>query len=113
MPADSSAEAAPAAAEAAPAEKAAPAAEAKPAEAAAAAPAEPEGPPPEYSEAEYGQLVCHLKDCIYCGICAKNCPMDALTVDRKTKTWKVDYDKCVMCAICNDKCPKHALDFKG
>ncbi|MBR3164573.1 MAG: 4Fe-4S binding protein [Lachnospiraceae bacterium] len=36
-----------------------------------------------------------------------------MTVDRKTKTWKVDYDKCVMCAICNDKCPKHALDFKG
>ncbi|MBQ6359835.1 MAG: 4Fe-4S binding protein [Lachnospiraceae bacterium] len=116
VPAEGEAEeaaAAPAAAEAAPAEKAAPAAEAKPAEAAAAAPAEPEGPPPEYSEAEYGQLVCHLKDCIYCGICAKNCPMDALTVDRKTKTWKVDYDKCVMCAICNDKCPKHALDFKG
>ena len=118
-PAEGAAEAAPAAATAGAGAVAATAATASaaPAEKAAPAPAKaeeekPAGPPPEYSEAEDGQLQCHLADCIYCGICAKNCPMEAITVDRKTKTWKVDYDKCVMCAICNDKCPKKALDFK-
>lgn len=108
----------PAAAPAAePAKEAGPAAEPAKAEPVKAEPAKaeetkPEGPPPEYSEAEDGDLVCHLTDCIYCGICMRNCPMEAITVDRKTKTWKVDHEKCVHCAICNDKCPKKALDFK-
>ena len=110
---ETKAEEAAAAAPAEPVKPAAAAAEGKAAEAEKAAAAEkPEGPPPEYSEAECGQLVCHLTDCIYCGICARNCPMEAITVDRKAKSWKVDHDKCVMCAICNDKCPKKALDFK-
>ena len=47
--------------------------------------------------------------CIYCTICARKCPGEALTVDRKEKIWKLDEDKCVMCGTCADVCPKNAI----
>ncbi len=55
------------------------------------------------------KLICDLDTCIYCGLCAKNCPCDALEVDRKEKVWKVDDDACVKCGACVDKCPKKCL----
>lgn len=60
-----------------------------------------------------GGLKCNLDDCIYCGLCAKNCPCDALTVDRKEKVWKVDADTCVECGACIEKCPKKCLTLGG
>ncbi|MEG0157547.1 MAG: 4Fe-4S binding protein, partial [Anaerovoracaceae bacterium] len=56
-----------------------------------------------------GGLKCNLEDCIYCGICGKNCPVDALTVDRKEKVWEVNQDACVACGVCVEKCPKKCL----
>ncbi len=47
--------------------------------------------------------------CVYCTICAKKCPGEALTVDRKEKIWKLDEDKCVACGTCADVCPKQAI----
>ena len=49
--------------------------------------------------------------CIYCGICQKTCPQEAITVDRKSKSWAVDLEKCVQCGKCVGKCPKKALSF--
>lgn len=57
------------------------------------------------------KLICDLDTCIYCGLCAKNCPCDALEVDRKAKVWKVDDDACVKCGACVDKCPKKCLSI--
>ena len=62
---------------------------------------------------ESGALECNLDECIYCGLCAKNCPCDALTVDRKEKVWKVDADACVSCGACLEKCPKKCLSLGG
>lgn len=59
-----------------------------------------------------GKLQCDLEVCIYCGICVKNCPSDALFVDRKEKVWKVDYEACSNCGICVEKCPKKCLEIK-
>lgn len=59
-----------------------------------------------------GELECTIDDCIYCGICAKNCPVTALEVDRKEKVWKVDKDACVACGVCVEKCPKKCLEIK-
>lgn len=56
-------------------------------------------------------LACKKSECVFCGLCAKTCPADALTVDRKTKTWEVDTDACVKCGACIDKCPKKCLLF--
>ncbi|MGL4485106.1 MAG: 4Fe-4S binding protein [Anaerovoracaceae bacterium] len=61
-----------------------------------------------------GTLQCDLEACIYCGICVKQCPCDALVVDRKAdpKVWKVDLDACGNCGVCVEKCPKKCLAIK-
>lgn len=51
--------------------------------------------------------------CIFCGLCAKNCPEGALTVDRANKSWVLDEEKCVKCGLCIGKCPKKCLDFEA
>ena len=64
---------------------------------------------PEAEEKKAAKAVVNEEDCIYCGLCAKNCPCDALTVDRKEKVWKVDEEACVKCGACLEKCPKECL----
>ena len=51
------------------------------------------------------------EDCVFCGLCAKNCPESAITVDRANKSWTVDEEKCVQCGMCTQKCPKKSLSF--
>lgn len=63
------------------------------------------------SAGDDGDLTCDKDTCIYCGLCAKACPADALKVDRKEKTWEVDKEACVKCGACVDKCPKKCLSF--
>lgn len=58
-----------------------------------------------------GKLVCDKDTCVYCGLCKKACPADALKVDRKQKVWEVDDELCVKCGACVDKCPKKSLSF--
>ena len=49
--------------------------------------------------------VVHIPDkCIYCGLCAKYCPSNAITVDVKNKTWSIDYGKCLFCQQCEEVC---------
>ena len=47
--------------------------------------------------------------CVYCTLCARNCPMEALTVDRKAKTWELNEDACIGCGTCASACPKDAI----
>lgn len=41
--------------------------------------------------------------CIGCGICAKNCQFDAVSVTDNLAT--IDYVKCKNCGVCANKCP--------
>ncbi len=45
--------------------------------------------------------------CIGCGICAKNCPQEAIKLENNLA--KIDYEKCVNCGICAEKCPTKAI----
>ncbi len=42
--------------------------------------------------------------CKRCGICKKNCPVDAISGDKNTP-FAINQDKCVKCGACIEKCP--------
>ena len=58
-----------------------------------------------------GRVTIKVEDCIFCGLCAKACPADALTVDRAARIWTIDRFACVQCADCTLCCPKGCLDM--
>jgi formate hydrogenlyase subunit 6/NADH:ubiquinone oxidoreductase subunit I len=50
-----------------------------------------------------------IDKCIFCGICSKKCPADAIKVDRNAKTWEINPFKCVICGVCSEVCPKKCI----
>lgn len=53
-----------------------------------------------------------LDTCVYCTLCAKKCPAEALEVDRKEKIWKLKKGKCVSCGLCAKNCPKKCITME-
>ena len=49
--------------------------------------------------------------CIGCGLCKKNCPNDAITVENFVA--KIDPEKCTGCGTCKEKCPKGSIEALG
>lgn len=52
-----------------------------------------------------------LEKCVYCTLCAKKCPQEAIVVDREKKAWTLDEEKCVGCGLCEMSCPKKAIEM--
>ena len=44
-------------------------------------------------------------NCIKCGTCVRNCPVNAINIETKT----FDLDKCIGCWGCINRCPAHAI----
>ncbi len=51
-----------------------------------------------------GMIPKPTKDCIQCGICAKECPVSAIYCEN----YKADSKTCISCMRCIKKCPKNA-----
>lgn len=56
-----------------------------------------------------GTLMHDPTTCIYCSLCAKRCPANALAVSRDPKSWTLDPYRCILCGYCVEVCPKKCL----
>ena len=54
-------------------------------------------------------IICDTKKCIQCGMCAKHCPVQAITL---TPYPTIDKKKCIKCFCCIEICPQNAMELK-
>ena len=67
---------------------------------------------PEIPKKLRSKHVYDKKKCIFCGLCARECPAGAIEVDRDKRTYSIDLGKCVFCAQCEEACARinrHAI----
>lgn len=50
----------------------------------------------------------NLEKCKKCGLCARNCPVGAITGNRE-EGYKINTDKCIKCGVCATKCNFKAI----
>ncbi|WDP92091.1 MAG: 4Fe-4S binding protein [Desulfobacter sp.] len=56
-----------------------------------------------------GELDNKVRECTLCGLCARKCPSQCITVSRKEKIWEFNPFACVYCGICVEACPQGCL----
>ena len=56
-----------------------------------------------------GHVEIDIGTCIFCNICVRKCPTDAITVDRKLREWEISHFQCIVCGECVTACPKKCL----
>lgn len=65
-----------------------------------------------------GQLIWNQATCTACGLCAMDCPAEAiemLVIDKKTRQFVFRYheDRCTFCAQCVHSCNKGSLSLSN
>ncbi|WP_130306821.1 NADH-quinone oxidoreductase subunit NuoF [Ancylomarina subtilis] len=57
------------------------------------------------------QYVVDPELCVGCTLCARNCPVDCISGERK-EAHIIDVDKCIKCGACMDKCKFNAISIQ-
>lgn len=65
--------------------------------------------PRNYPPRTRGKIGIEINTCIFCGICSKKCPTNAIAVDRNARTWSIERFGCIQCGYCVESCPKKCL----
>ncbi|MTI65902.1 MAG: NADH-quinone oxidoreductase subunit NuoF [Firmicutes bacterium] len=55
------------------------------------------------------KVVISDEKCVACGICARVCPVNAITGETKKTPYKIHQDVCIKCGACIPKCPVDAI----
>lgn len=56
-----------------------------------------------------GHIEFDMEKCVFCTLCEKRCPADAIKVDRKGKTLTFEPLRCIVCEACAEGCAKDAI----
>ena len=65
--------------------------------------------PRTYPAGSRGAVAIDIKTCIFCGICARKCPTNAIAVDRTAKKWAIKRMQCISCGGGVEGCSKKCL----
>lgn len=63
----------------------------------------------EYPTGTRGCVEIDIDACIFCGMCARKCPANVITVSKEKSEWSIEPFGCVSCANCVIACPKKCL----
>jgi formate hydrogenlyase subunit 6/NADH:ubiquinone oxidoreductase subunit I len=60
-------------------------------------------PPMKDARGSLGEI--NINTCIFCGICEKKCPSNAIVVNKAERSWELNRLKCIVCNLCVEACP--------
>lgn len=64
-----------------------------------------------YTEATRGKVDNEIERCIFCRMCERKCPTQALAVSKEKNEWEIDSLKCCLCRRCVEVCPVKCLSM--
>ena len=66
-----------------------------------------------YANIARGRIIIDIEACIFCGLCSRRCPTDAITVRKENRQWSIDRLYCITCGSCVEVCPKKCLQMNN
>jgi formate hydrogenlyase subunit 6/NADH:ubiquinone oxidoreductase subunit I/CBS domain-containing protein len=59
-----------------------------------------------------GRIVYDMSKCIFCGLCERRCPTQAISMDKANKKQSVFRAKCIACGVCVESCPTDCIEMR-